>query len=141
MIRIAMAAMMMAAGITLPARAAESGAPALTVELNRMQVEPNGCRLDFVVRNGADFAFQSLQPELAFLGADGVLLSRHILELGPLRPRKTRILSFGLDGLDCSGVGRVILNGLLRCTHGGPKDLDCLNALALRHRGAVPFEK
>ena len=141
MIRIATAVMMVAAGLALPARAAESGAPTLTVELNRMQAEPSGCRLDFVVRNGADFAYQSIQPELAFMGADGVLASRHILELGPLRSRKTRIMSFGLDGLDCSGVGRVILNGVVRCTHDGPADLDCLDVMTLRHRGAVPFEK
>ena len=141
MIRIAVAVMMMAAGFAFPAQAAERGTPLLTVELNRMQAEPSGCRLDFVVHNGADFAFESIQPELAFMGADGVLVSRRVLELGPLRPRKTRIMSFGMDGLDCTGVGRVILNGVVRCTHGGPVGLDCLDAMSLRHRGAVPFEK
>ena len=94
MIRIAVAVMMVAAGFALPAQAAERGTPALTVELNRMQAEPSGCRLDFVVRNGADFVFESIQPELAFMGADGVCWCRAAFSnwglCGPIRPGSCR---------------------------------------------------
>ena len=113
----------------------------LVIELNKVEAAPSGCRLHFSVRNATDVKFSVLSADLVFFGPDGVMSSRSLVSFGLLHPNKRRFYSWEFPGTDCSGVSRILVNGLEQCRHDGGESFDCLSALSTSHKGPIELVK
>jgi len=114
-----------------PASAAQS----IRVELNKLEAEGGSCRAYMVTENSGDQSFQSLKLDLVMFDGDGIISKRLAVDLGPLPAGKTRVKVFGIDGVGCQRIGRVLLNEVLTCdgTDG------CGDLIAVGSRSDVPF--
>ena len=99
--------------LAAPAAFAQTGSIAL--ELNKLEPVDDGCRAFFVVRNGSDTAFESLDLDVVTFRPDGVVGARFQVELAPLAADKTVVKPFDFAGVDCAAIDRVLLNGIVAC--------------------------
>ena len=137
---------LLAALIALPVAAPAAGkdekkapaAPAL--ELNRLQAVDGGCRLHVVVSNTQARRHDTFQLDLVVFDGDGVIARRIALDASPVRPNKTSVYAFDVDGLDCKRIGKVLLNDVIGCAaeSGGA---DCVAAVSVSSRAGVDFVK
>lgn len=140
---VLLAAAALAAAALLPRPALSQPAPvtpaSITLELNRLEAQPQGCRVWMLARNpGAPV--DPLRLDLVVFGRDGVVSRRLALDLGPLPAEKTMARIFDLAGTPCDGVGHLLLNDVLAC---GPDALAaCLSRLTVSSRAqGVALEK
>jgi hypothetical protein len=139
--RILASAALMALLSTASAGAApEPGASALAVELNKLEPSGAACRVNFVVRNASASAYDELRLDLVVFGRDGVIARRLAANLAPLPPEKTSVKLFDLPDTDCASVGSILLNDVLSCS-GGSAPPDCLGAVSVSSRAAIPFDR
>jgi hypothetical protein len=145
----AFAALALAAA--LPSGARAEGAAPLPLELNKLEPITEGaagCRVYFVITNPDAEVINPLRLDVILFGADGVILRRIAVDLGPLPARKTGVRLFDLQGLACDSIGRVLINDVLACQAGdkpasNPEQerLACLDRLTLSSRTKVPLAK
>ncbi len=101
------------------------------VELNAADTENNKCRLTFVIENKTERAIESLKLDLVTFDRDGIAYKRLVTEMGPVRPVKTIVRIFLVDG-DCGHIGSVLINDVTGCA---PADVNaCLDGLVLSSR-------
>ncbi len=100
----------------------------IDLQLNKLEAIEGGCRAFFVVRNGSDVAFDSLDLDLVTFQPDGVIGARFQVELAPLAADKTVVKPFDFAGVGCEAIDRVLLNGVVAC--GPPTPTACLERLA-----------
>jgi hypothetical protein len=105
----------------------------IAVELNRTEPLRDGCRLSFVIRNRTPHAFESLQWDLFFFDPDGLIVGRMAAEAA----------LFDVPDLACDGLGRVLINAVLRCdtSAGGDDLIDCLRLTVPSSRSRVELIK
>ncbi len=115
----------------------------IAVELNRTEPLRDGCRLSFVIRNRTPHAFESLQWDLFFFDPDGLIVGRMAAEAAPLPAGKTSVKLFDVPDLACDGLGRVLINAVLRCdtSAGGDDLIDCLRLTVPSSRSRVELIK
>jgi len=134
------AALVTGAG-TLDAQDKAPAAPAApALELNRLQAVEGGCRLHVVVSNPEDRRHDTFQLDLVVFDGDGVIARRIALDASPVRPRKTSVYAFDVEGLDCKRIGRVLLNDVIGCAPGEGGG-DCVAAVSVSSRAGVDFVK
>lgn len=117
---------------------ADDAREALRVELNTVEPVDGKCRLTFVMNNPSAAAVDSLKADTAVFGSDGVIKRRLVMELGPLKARKTSIRAFDLDAA-CESLGSLLVNDVIACAPDGVGD--CLARLELSSRTAVKLFK
>jgi hypothetical protein len=100
------------------------------VELNTIETDENRCRLTFVIENKAREAVESLKLDLAVFDPQGIVQRRLVTEMGPLRPVKTIVKTFAVDGA-CGKLGSILVNDVT-CAPGTPDA--CLSGLTLSSR-------
>ncbi len=118
---------------------AESGG--LSIELNKVETAPSGCRLHFDVHNATALKFTVVSADLVFFDSEGVMSSRSLVSFGRLYPNKRHFYSLEFPDMDCGEVSRILVNGLQQCQHDGGESFDCLAALSTSHRGAIELVK
>ena len=136
-------------GLALAVAAGPAWAAApMPLELNKLEPiagTPAGCRAYIVAQNPDPDPFEQLRLDLVVFGTDGVIERRIALDIAPLGPGKTIVRLFDLQGLPCTGIGRILINDVLACRGGKPpvdRDRDdCLDRLAVTSRTPVPFVK
>ncbi|MBB5694242.1 Tat pathway signal protein [Muricoccus pecuniae] len=135
---VLLAAAALAAAALLPRPALSQPAP-VTLELNRLEAQAQGCRVWMLARNpGAPV--DPLRLDLVVFGRDGVVSRRLALDLGPLPAEKTMARIFDLAGTPCDGVGHLLLNDVLACGPDAPAA--CLSRLTVSSRAqGVALEK
>ena len=116
-----------------PAGIAEDAAPALSLELNRIDPLEDACRLTFMAENGLGADLQGLALETVLIDTDGLVERLTLFEFGALPEGIPRVRQFDLPGLSCEALGRVLINGVAEC--GGT--VDCAGALKLGTRTEV----
>jgi hypothetical protein len=121
-----------------PAHAADGGVRA---ELNKLEQEEEACRAYLVLENATESAFEELKLDLVLFAPDGVVARRLAVEMAPLAAEKTSLKVFGIDGLACETIARVLLNDVLACADASGTRDDCLALVSPTARGAVPFFK
>lgn len=124
-----------------PVGAAGGDAKPIAVELNKLDVIAKGCRAFFVVDNPGDKAMQSLKLDFVFFGADGVIVRRLVVDVGPLRPGKKSVKSFDLENPACGQIGSILLNDVLECRDATGPQSDCLQRVTVSSRAKVPLTK
>lgn len=121
---------------------APAKAPAIGLELNRLEARSEGCRVWLVLRNSAPEAIDPLRLDLLVFGKDGVIARRLALDVGPLPAEKTMARIFDLSGQACESVGSLLLNDLMACGPTTETRAACLPRLSLASRvDGVTFEK
>lgn len=118
------------------AQGAEEGAaaaPRLSLELNRIDPLEGACRLTFMVENGLGADLSALALETVLIDSAGQVERLTLFEFGALPGGVPRVRQFDIPGLDCAGLGRVLINGVAEC--GG--SAECAGALDLHSRVAV----
>ncbi|MFO7855108.1 MAG: hypothetical protein R6V44_07810 [Paracoccaceae bacterium] len=127
----------LALGAVAVGPAAAEPAPAIGVELNRLETVEGECRAYLVLDNRGG-ALESLELDLVLFDPDGVIARRLAVEAGPLRAGRESVKVFTIGGLACDGIGRVLLNDVLSCTGEGAGD-DCLGRIEASSRAAAPL--
>ena len=114
----------------LPALA-QAAEESLRVELNAGETADNRCRLTFLIENKAKSPVESFKLDLAVFNTDGVVQHRMVTEMAPVRPVKTVVRTFSLDG-ECKQIGSILVNDVTACAPGAPST--CLDGLELSSR-------
>ncbi len=126
------------AGDATPAAAA---APAISVELNKLEPVEKGCRVYTVVDNPGAIGFQTLKLDLILFHTDGVIGRRLMLDLAPLKSAKKTVKMFDLDGTPCDKIGSFLVHDVMECkTDTGPVE-KCLDAITLKSLSNVQISK
>ena len=116
--------------------------PALRIELNKIEAAGDNCRTYFLIDNQKGEGWRSLKLDLFAIDTDGVAAKRLAVEVGPVPGRKTLIKLFDFPGLNCTRLGRVLLNDVLACEGAASSREDCLSAVETASKiDAVSFAK
>ncbi len=116
-------------------------APALTVELNKLEPQAKACRAYIVVDNPSDQTYQALKLDLIFFRTDGVIDRSLLFDLAPIRPAKKSVKIFDLDNLPCDSIGSILVNDALECRDAAGPVADCMDKLKLTSRTPATLSK
>lgn len=126
---------------TLAAGTAWAGPTALSVELNKLEPQANGCRAFVVVQNDSTTLFQSVKLDLVLFQTDGVIGRRFAIDLAPIKPQKRTVKLFDLEGMACDKIGSLLINDVVECkADAGPLD-DCLTGMTVKSLTNVQLSK
>jgi hypothetical protein len=114
--------------LSVAARAAE---PSISVELNIAEAAEQRCRLTFVIANKGERLMESLKLDLALFNPEGLVQRRMVTEMAPVRPAKTVVRTFAVDG-ECAQISAVLVNEVAACVPGTPDS--CLDDITLSSR-------
>lgn len=127
------------AGIApVPAKAQASD---ISIELNKLEEQPNACRVYMLFENPGQTEFTEFQLDLVLFDTNGVIARRLSLDAAPLRAEKTSVKLFDIDGLGCPKIGRILLNDMLSCADASAKRTDCLKLIKPASRVDAKFVK
>ncbi|RKQ72738.1 Tat pathway signal sequence domain protein [Oceanibaculum indicum] len=144
--RMVVAASLAVAGLagTAPATAsaqASAQASGISIELNKLEEQPNACRVYMLFENPGQTEFSEFQLDLVLFDTNGVIARRLSLDAAPLRAEKTSVKLFDIDGLACPKIGRILLNDMLGCADASGKRTDCLKLIKPSSRVDAKFVK
>lgn len=123
------------------AAASATPAPAITVELNKLETVDKGCRVYTVVDNPSATTFQTLKLDLILFHTDGVIGRRLALDLAPLKSQKKTVKMFDLEGTACDKIGSFLVHDIMECkSEAGALD-KCLDAISLKSLSNVQITK
>jgi len=136
------AAALLAAGLVPCLCGADAaGAQTLDIELNKLEDARGQCVASLVLTNRLSETLDQVRFDLYIFDKAGVIARRLLLDTGPMRTDKTTVASFGLLDGPCSNIGRLLVNDIPVCKTAAGAALDCVGALNLTSRAAVPLTK
>ena len=103
----------------------------LTVELNKLEAEGQGCRAYFVITNKTDTAYKAIKLDLVLFRPDGVIGRRFAVDLAPLQGNKRSVKLFDIDGTACDQIGSFLVNDVMECKSDAGPIPDCMKGLAV----------
>jgi hypothetical protein len=113
--------------LCLPAAGlARAEEPTLSLELNKLEPQGQGCRAYVVATNKGQADYQTLKFDVILFQTDGVIGRRFAIDLAPLKPGKRTVKLFDIDNTACDQIGSFLINEAIDCkTASGPVE-DCL---------------
>lgn len=123
----------------LAQEAAPAAAPAFALELNAVQPADAGCRVTFLATNTLGGQLDRAAVELALFDTSGAIDRIVTLDFKNLSQGKTKVLQFELAGLQCDGLGRVLVNDVSACEGAITPPSICLDALETTTRLDIAF--
>ncbi len=125
-----------------PAATAAAQSPkALTVELNKLEPQGNGCRAYVVVQNDDDIAYKAFKLDLVLFQTDGIIGRRFAMDLAPLKPKKRTVKLFDLDDIACDKIGSFLINDVVDCKSETSGMENCLAGTTVKSLGNVELSK
>jgi hypothetical protein len=121
------------------AQAPASAPASLVLELNALQPAEAGCRVTFLATNRLGGQLDRAAVELALFDAAGTIDRIVTLDFKDLSADKTKVLQFELAGLQCDGLGRLLVNDITACEGAISPPTICLDALETSTRLDVDF--
>jgi hypothetical protein len=119
--------------------AAAQAQASVAIELNKLLPRDGACEAYLVVRNPGDLELDTLQLDVVLFDPDGVIARRLAVEAGPVRPGKTSVRAFLVEGLSCEAAGSVLLNDVVACSGPDGPRRDCLDLLDVDARPGLDF--
>lgn len=96
-------------------RNAETGdSGRLGIELNKLEQVEEICRVYFVFENALDHKLETLQLELVLFDTKGFIKRRLTLDAAPIDKDKTSVKLFDLPETQCTNVGRILINDVVK---------------------------
>ena len=133
---------LVALAVSFSVRAIAADAPALGVELNKLETFEKGCRAYVVINNTGETAFQSVKLDLVLFQPDGVIARRFAVDLAPLKAAKKTVKLFDIEGLACDKISSVLVNDVIECrAEGSAATADCLSKMSLSSVAGAPLTK
>ncbi|NNM74630.1 Tat pathway signal sequence domain protein [Enterovirga aerilata] len=127
----------LAQGAPDPKRAA----PSITLELNKLEPGSGGCRAYFVVENRTQEGVKELRLDTFIFDGGGQITRRIGLTFPDIRPERTKVVPFDLNGAACPEIGRVLVNDVLACTGASGAPIgNCGDLLKVTARGGTRFD-
>lgn len=123
------------------APAAAQSPKALTVELNKLESQGNGCRAYVVVQNDDDIAYKAFKLDLVLFQTDGIIGRRFAMDLAPLKPKKRTVKLFDLDDIACDKIGSFLINDVVDCKSETSAMENCLAGTTVKSLGNVELSK
>lgn len=111
----------------------------LALELNALQPAEAGCRVTFLATNQLGGQLDRAAVELALFDTSGTIDRIVTLDFKDLSEGKTKVLQFELAGLQCEGIGRLLVNDVSACEGAITPPTVCLDALKTSTRLDVAF--
>lgn len=131
-----------AVGWLLPAAPARAeDAPALGIELNKLEDSAEGCRSVFVFDNRTGHELNRFRIDLILFDPDGVYSKQLLLDMAPLHADKKTVTSFLLDGQPCAKLGSLLVNDVPWCENGAGNSIDCVKMLKVDSLAGIPLQK
>ncbi len=125
--------------------AQDTSAPApsdgISVELNKLEKSEKGCRAYVVVTNATQTSYEAFKLDLVLFQSDGIIGRRFALDLAPVRPDKSTVKLFDLDGTECENIGKFLVNDVMECKASGAVLNDCLARLKVKSLTKVEISK
>lgn len=123
------------------AGAGEAQQSSLSIELNKLESQGQGCRAYFVVANKSSTAYEQLKLDLVLFRPDGVIGRRFAVDLGPLKPDKKSVKLFDIEGTACDQVGSFLINDVMECKSDTGPVADCLKDIGVSTLTNVQLNK
>lgn len=111
----------------------------LDVELNKLEDVNGSCHGSFVVFSRFKEPIKRLTLDLYIFDQSGVISQHTVLDIGPVPPRKTRILTFSLINDLCENIQRIVINDIPNCEVESGQPVDCLSGTAAWSRTGAGF--
>jgi len=112
--------------------AASGSSEGITLELNKLEKSEKGCRAYVVVSNPTQTTYDAFKLDLVLFQTDGIIGRRFALDLAPVRPDKSTVKLFDLDGTTCETIGKFLVNDVMECRASGAPVQDCLARLKVK---------
>lgn len=129
------------AAALLPWFAGRAVGQTVDIELSKLADVGGQCAASLLLTNRLSETLDQVRFDLYVFDRDGGIARRLFLDTGPMRTGKTTAATFGLLDGACSGIGRVLVHGIPLCKTATGADVDCIGALNLTSRAAVPLTK
>jgi len=113
----------------------------VSLELNKLEPQENGCRAYILLQNGTQSNFEELRLDIAIFDTNGIVSKRLAVDAAPLPVNKTSLKLFTMTGVACEDVGRMLLNNVLSCADQSGERADCVAALEVSTRTTADFIK
>ena len=113
----------------------------LDIELNKLEDAGGQCVASLLLTNRLSETLDQVRFDLYVFDKAGVIARRLLLDTGPMRTDKTTVASFALLDRPCDNIGKLLVNDVPVCKAAGGAALDCVGALNLSSRAAVPLAK
>ena len=121
--------------------AASAQAKGLQVELNKLEEVENGCRAFLVFENASDHLFSAFKIDLVLFDRKGVISKRLAVDAAPVRPRKTMVKMFDIQGASCADTERILINDVIECHDSKAERLNCVSLVTPTSRASSEFFK
>lgn len=135
------AALLAAALAVWPGGPGAAAAQTLDIELNKLEDVGGQCVASLVLTNRLSETLEQVRFDLYVFDRNGIIARRLLLDTGPMRTDKTTVASFVLLSRPCADVGRLLVNNVPLCKTAAGAAVDCVAALNLTSRAAVPLAK
>lgn len=132
---------MLAAALAFAAANVLATQDTVSLDLNKLEATANGCRMHIVVSNHTAQGFEEYLLDLVIFDKKGVVTQRTAVDVSPVRPNKTNVYAFNVEGLDCGRFGRVLLNDVTGCGAGAGKATDCTAGVSVSSQAGVELFK
>jgi hypothetical protein len=130
-----------AVAVAEDAPAAPAAGDSVTLELNKLEKSEKGCRAYVVISNSTTTSYDAFKLNLVMFQTDGIIGRSFALDLAPVRPDKSSVKMFDLDGADCENIGKFLVNDVMECrATSGPAE-DCLARLKVKSLTKVEISK
>jgi len=113
--------------------------PSLTVELNALQASERGCRFTFVVTNRLGAELSNAAFELVLFDKAGMVSRITVVDFKDLPEGKTKVRQFDFSGVDCTKLGRILVNDATQCAGDGIEPKACVRYLKTLNRSEAEF--
>ncbi|UHD14857.1 Tat pathway signal sequence domain protein [Thiocapsa bogorovii] len=129
--------------LTIGTCAGIGSAQEIKLELNKLEPQPEtkACRAYLVFDTSGGPAIEALQLDLILFDQAGVIARRLAVDTAPLRAAKTTVKLFDIPDLDCTDIGRILINEVLECRDAEGPHSDCIERLTLSTRAETPLVK
>lgn len=117
---------------------AVSAADGIDIELNKLEDKDGSCRAYLVFKNHTASLFNEFKLDLVMFGSDGIISRRLAVDSSPLRPNKTSVKLFDIEGLACESIGLVLINDVLSCRDEYERD-DCVTLIVPSSKSTASF--
>lgn len=109
----------------------------ITLELNKVELVGEGCRLTFLTANQSDVALSKVAFEFAFLDQNGQLETLATLNFGAISPKRPKITQFTLPDQKCAALSRAFINSEAACD--GAEKNTCLENVVTKNKTSIDF--
>ena len=124
--------------LAAPASGQEEG---VRIELNKLEDIGGGCRVYLVLGNATGDGFSAFKIDLVLFDGEGVINKRLAVDVAPLRPGKTTVRLFDVDGVSCGEAGRILVNDVIECRDGKAERPDCVDLVTTASRARTGLIK